>query len=240
MVKTSPRPGEVFCVAKEIQLSVEDSSTTLPEIDSRSPFDRLAQLDEFGRWVWSGRDMVRPLGYSKWGHFIGAIERAKISAVANGMPNVDEEFRQVVQLPDAGNLGAVRRVDYLLSRDAAYLVAMNGDVRKPEIASAQAYFVKRAQEAEAVSAQPAGRSAEVDAAMIQALGSMSQVLAKVSETQDMILSRIEALEARPQVVQRGRPMSVQDFCRLKGLDATFGDRVAPRHGRVEVHGRQPG
>jgi DNA-damage-inducible protein D len=45
--------------------------------------------------------------------------------------------------------GAKREInDYLLSKYACHLIAMNGDVRKPEIAAAQAYFVVATQENE--------------------------------------------------------------------------------------------
>ena len=53
---------------------------------------------------------------------------------------VSDHFREVTKLIMAGK-GAQRSVkDYMLTRYACYLIAQNGDVKKEEIAFAQAYF----------------------------------------------------------------------------------------------------
>jgi len=52
----------------------------------------------------------------------------------------DNHFRQTSSMVKLGS-GAQRRVpDYFLSRTACYLIGMNGDPTKPEVAAAQAYF----------------------------------------------------------------------------------------------------
>lgn len=108
-----------------------------------SPFDALMGPD--GRW--SARDLMKSVGYTKWQNFESAIKRAIITA-RNTDTYSDSEFLQVTKLTGAGKLGQVERTDYLLSRHAAYLVFMNGDPRKPEIAAAQTYFAVKTREAE--------------------------------------------------------------------------------------------
>jgi phage antirepressor YoqD-like protein len=111
-----------------------------------SPFDKLRRVDADGEY-WLARDLMSPLGYERWERFSDSIDRAKLSAEASGIDS-SGMFSQVAQLRSAGNLGMIEASDYRLTRYAAYLVAMNGDVRKPEIASAQQYFAIRAREAE--------------------------------------------------------------------------------------------
>lgn len=117
-----------------------------------SPFDALKRQDRSAEF-WSARDLMKPLGYEKWQKFTDAIERAKIAACNSGH-DCDSMFVQVTQLTGAGNLGEtgqvqpVPRSDYRLTRFACYLLAMNGDPRKPEIASAQSYFAIKTREAE--------------------------------------------------------------------------------------------
>ena len=88
---------------------------------------------------WSARDLSTLLGYTKWERFSNAIEKAK-EACKNAGEIVDDHF------PGAGKMihlakGAVREVDdYMLTRYACYLIAQNGDSRKPEISFAQNYF----------------------------------------------------------------------------------------------------
>jgi DNA-damage-inducible protein D len=87
------------------------------------------------------------MGYVKWDRFEGVIQRAMVSARNQGLDE-GREFPLVNQVTAAGNLGEQSKRDCQLSRMAAYLVAMNGDPNKPEVASAQAYFAIMTREAE--------------------------------------------------------------------------------------------
>lgn len=107
-----------------------------------SPFDMLKQYREDGTEFWSARDLMAPLGYDRWENFSAAIDRARASSDAQGN-STENLFRGVTKK----SVGRPQR-DYELSRFAAYLVAMNGDPRKQEIAAAQSYFAVRTREAE--------------------------------------------------------------------------------------------
>jgi phage antirepressor YoqD-like protein len=62
--------------------------------------------------------------------------------------DVDAEFMQVNEVTGSRKQGVAERVDYRLTRQAAYLLAMNGDPNKPEVAAAQMYFAVKTREAE--------------------------------------------------------------------------------------------
>ena len=63
---------------------------------------------------------------------------------------VPDHFREVTKLIMAGK-GAQRSVkDYMLTRYACYLIAQNGDVKKEEIAFAQAYFAVQTRKQELI------------------------------------------------------------------------------------------
>ena len=113
-----------------------------------SPFDDIKQTDGAREW-WSARDLMPLLGYEEWRRFDGAIDRAK-SAAANQHLDVTSNFGDSAKV--SGTRGPAQK-DYRLSRYAAYLVAMNGDPRKPEIAAAQSYFAVRTREAEIIQPQ---------------------------------------------------------------------------------------
>lgn len=88
---------------------------------------------------WSARDLMAQLGYSTWESFKTAIIRAQESCQQTGQA-VEDHFRGVTKMVVLGS-GSRRAIeDLLLTRYACYLVAQNGDPRKPQIAAAQNYF----------------------------------------------------------------------------------------------------
>jgi DNA-damage-inducible protein D len=92
-----------------------------------------------GRDYWLAREIAPILGYQTWERFDDAITRAMSTCAGIGI-NAHDHFHSTAKKVKLGS-GAQREVaDYFLSRSACYLVAMNGDPTKPEIAAAQAYF----------------------------------------------------------------------------------------------------
>ncbi|MGO3787693.1 MAG: hypothetical protein ACTJGE_02910 [Corynebacterium variabile] len=107
-------------------------------------FDSLAHTDGDGNTYWSARDLATVTGYPRWGDFTAAVERA-VSTALNMNVLVKDNFRIVPKV--SGSRGPAQQ-DYRLSRFGAYLVAMNGDPRKPQVAAAQAYFAVQTHYAE--------------------------------------------------------------------------------------------
>jgi DNA-damage-inducible protein D len=106
---------------------------------TRQSFEDLKQVNEHGAEYWSARSLQKLLGYSQWRRFEQAIERAITSCKESG--NTPDHHFAGAGKPITGGKGAIQVVDdYHLSRFACYLIAQNGDPRKPEIANAQQYF----------------------------------------------------------------------------------------------------
>ncbi|HEL1773750.1 TPA: DNA damage-inducible protein D [Streptococcus suis] len=98
---------------------------------------------------WYARDLMPLLGYERWENFHKAIQRA-MNSVETSDTKVSDHFREVTKMVPLGS-GSERPVkDYMLTRYACYLIAINGDTNKEEIAFAQSYFAVQTRKQELI------------------------------------------------------------------------------------------
>jgi hypothetical protein len=160
------------------------ANTSLSQ-NSDSPFDSIRQVDEDGEF-WMGRDLMPILGYPRWADFLRAIERAEISCrTLEGSSNI--HFRIVTEMVKLPQGGSKRKIDYRLSRYAAYLTAMNGDPRKPQVAAAQSYFAVKTREAEITNNLPLAPPAQ------KSLPSAVEYVAAIKTISDLPRNRLTVL-----------------------------------------------
>lgn len=102
-------------------------------------FENIKKVDENGVEYWHAREMMPLLGYPNWQKAEEVIARAGKACINSGQA-VDNHFNQLVTMVEIGS-NTVRKIkDWKLDRYACYLIAQNGDSKKPEIAMAQTYF----------------------------------------------------------------------------------------------------
>ena len=111
-----------------------------------SLFESLRHTDENGVEYWSAREIYTYLGYNQWRRFQETIERAKESC-KNATGDIESNFASAGKIVKTG-VSQKEIEDIHLTRYACYLVAQNGDPRKPEIAQAQTYFAIQTRYAE--------------------------------------------------------------------------------------------
>jgi DNA-damage-inducible protein D len=98
--------------------------------DDKQSFEDLGIAN--GSRTWKEGDLMKALGYAEAGSFRKAIVRAMQACLSLSM-STEENF---ILKPDGA---------YKITRFGCYLVAINADSKKPQVAAAQAYFAKLAE-----------------------------------------------------------------------------------------------
>ena len=112
-----------------------NSSLAPPDLS----FEALKKNNQHDVEYWSARDLQPCLGYSQWRYFENAIDKAIQSCKQSGN-DPKNHFAGARKMVGIGSQTDREIEDWHLSRFACYLIAQNGDPRKPEIAQAQKYF----------------------------------------------------------------------------------------------------
>jgi DNA-damage-inducible protein D len=112
-------------------------------------FEAHAQQTEGGVKYWLARDLQYLLGYTEWRNFTAVINKAKTACEVSEHDPADHfvDVNKTIQMPKS----AEKEIpDLMLTRYACYLIAQNGDPKKPEIAFAQTYFAIQTRRAELI------------------------------------------------------------------------------------------
>lgn len=127
---------------------VESQVPENPEFtDTMARLRALRKEARSGAEYWSAREIQEVLGYAHWRSFDEVVARARQSFLGNRV-TPSHHIVEAVKMVGLGSDASRQVKDYYLSRAACYLVAMNGDPAKPQVAAAQAYFAVRTREAE--------------------------------------------------------------------------------------------
>lgn len=181
-------------------------------------------LNPQGNDYWRARDVHGIMGYLVWDKFVPVIEKAAAAITANGGDS-SHHIAHTSKLMGVHG-GGKRRVDeYFLSRGACYLIAMNGDPSKPEIAGAQAYFALQTRRLEVQESEAKDRK------RVETRDRLTTSLKRVGEVaKDIGVERFGLFhDARYQGLYN---MGAKAISELKGVPA--GETLIDRAGPMEL------
>lgn len=101
--------------------------------EGKSSFEDLSHTNGFRYWF--ARDLMNLLGYTEYNSFRKVINKA-LTVCSTLNIDIVENFHQIERIVDGKN-----KKDCKLSKFLCYLVVMNADGKKKEVALAQAYFI---------------------------------------------------------------------------------------------------
>ncbi len=104
------------------------------ESDFNTPLSFEDFKNENGIIFWWASDIMKMLGYSNMNSFEKVIQRTTKAFVSLNIPHYENIMQQMRDID--GELNH----DFKLTRFACYLLVMNADAKKQEVAFAQAYF----------------------------------------------------------------------------------------------------
>jgi hypothetical protein len=154
------------------------------------------------------------MGYTKWQNFETPLNRAMQSAENQGH-SIETNFMGSHKVAAQGKMA---QQDYQLTRFGAYLVAMNGDPNKPEVAAAQAYFAIQTRIAETQTPQRELSRRDLAQMIIEAEDAKEAAEA-IAETERT--ARVVA-EERIELIEGGQGYSVREFRKHYFPDVTDG------------------
>ena len=56
-------------------------------MSTKNIFNQIKKINKYGQEFWSARDLYKLLGYTEYGKFLPAIERAKYACKNSGKPS---------------------------------------------------------------------------------------------------------------------------------------------------------
>jgi DNA-damage-inducible protein D len=105
----------------------------------KTALDAIMHVTPKGNPYWYGRELMEILDYVRWENFLDVVAKAE-NACNNSGKFSNNHFRYTAEMVQIGSGARSKRENMVLSRYACYLIAMNGDSGKPQVATAQTYF----------------------------------------------------------------------------------------------------
>lgn len=189
-----------------------------------SELDRRKNHDTRGNEYWRARDLQELLGYSTWRNFASVLAKAIQACETLGV-DASNQFVATGKMVPVGSGGMVEVEDFILSRYAAYLIAMNGDTKKPAIAVAQAYFAIQTIRQETFDSLP---EAEKRIVLRERVKKSNAALHKAAKAAGVV--RFDIFNASG--YQGMYDSNVDDIKRMKGIDTK--EDLLDCIGRVEL------